>query len=260
MTTLAAALFDAARKCTSVLEGSATGGSTTTLADTSLLARDHWYQYGTIGFLSGNNAGKTAVVSEFLDGTFTFPTQAGACAAGNQYWATSAEFPKWKLVGAINEAMQELTPPAQNTALVVVAHQERYTLPSGVDNLIRVEVAENSAAPYDYVKSDNWYEADGYLYFDTDHEPDVADRIIRLTYIPQWTEIFTDAGVIPDFINRERLAWTAAVIALRWRVNKMGEDEPEKIRQLNEALAMAERMAGAHPVPERVRDTHAAKW
>jgi len=84
MTTLASATLELARLVTDVITGVATGGSGTTLLDTARTEVDDYLTNGTIWFLSGNNAGKSALISDWdlATKTFTFVTPGAACAAG----------------------------------------------------------------------------------------------------------------------------------------------------------------------------------
>jgi hypothetical protein len=263
MATLASATLDTAKLITRVRIGTATGGSTTTLVDTARTEpADHWNE-GVIWFLSGNNSGKSARITDYASGgTFTFATQSGACAAGDRYAAIPGDYPQDVLRWAVNQALKLdfPGPPAENVTLTTTADQEDYTLPSGVYNLLRVEIATNTEAPYEYAVHHHWKEMSGELRFDTGMAPADDDLIVRLIYSVPPAELTTDTTAIDDRIHPEALAWSAAVHALRYRVELTEEDKPHVVRKLNEALAMAGAMRSRYPIPEVKRDAHFAAW
>ena len=63
MTTLADATLAVARLCSEVVDGVATGGSATTLIDTLVTHPNDFWNQGTIWLRSGNNIGKSAVIT-----------------------------------------------------------------------------------------------------------------------------------------------------------------------------------------------------
>jgi len=64
-----------------------------------------------------------------------------------------------------------------------VANQEEYTLPTGVDNLVSVEIAAAAAEPYGWVESLHWREtAGGKLRFISGWQPGLAGYKMRLSY------------------------------------------------------------------------------
>lgn len=90
MTTLFTATLELSKILQNTVESVATGGSTTTLEDSARGEYADYFDGGTIWFISGNNASKSAVIADWITTKFTFATQAGACAAGNKYAASPA--------------------------------------------------------------------------------------------------------------------------------------------------------------------------
>ena len=87
MTTLAEATLNLGRNLKDYHQGTATStGTTTTLIDSALDAQDGFFDGGTIWFLTGTLAGKSAVVSSWnlADRTLTFETQTAAAASTRQ--------------------------------------------------------------------------------------------------------------------------------------------------------------------------------
>ena len=266
MTTLASATLELARLVTDVITGVATGGSGTTLLDTARTEVDDYLTNGTIWFLSGNNAGKSALISDWdlATKTFTFVTPGAACAAGDRYSVIPRDYPRHQLRQAINQAIQEIGPlPARNTTLTTVAEQHEYTLPAGVYNLLRVELQESTSTDAEWIPNYHWEElaSEGKLKFDRGFAPCETGISIRLTYQTlQHTELTTDIATIPDYILIERVVWPAAVHALRWRAGQTHSDEPWITGRLNEALTKAEIVKNSIPIPRVPKDPHLSGW
>lgn len=267
MTTLAGATLALSRVLGNTLEGVSTGGNATTLVDAAQSQPADFFTGGTIWFLSGANAGKSAVITAWdpVTHTFTFAAPGGVCAAGNLYAAAPLDFPRYLLVQALNQALVSLGPALTfNTALVVVADQESYILPAGVEHVVSVEIAQESTAPYLYQPHYHWTEDAGALRFDTDLAPGlgVVGYKLRLGYIPySITALALDADLVSPALHPDLLSWLAAVHALRWRVSRQGGDEPWWNTRLNEALLRAEQERSAHPViSQRERDPHLGRW
>lgn len=243
-------------------ESTATGGSTITLIDTARNEAEDYFDLGTIWFLSGTPIDISRVISSWngTTKTFTFADIGSSVAAGLWYAAAGPDYPRWLLIQKINEALRDLGQPAEDVSLTTVTDQEEYTLPANTYRVLRVELAYNLTSPYEYYKHHNWQEINGKLRFDTGHIPDTSGYKIRLTYLPATTELTADTAAISDRIPLDTLIWKAAVGCLRWRVERTKEDEPEKIRFLNEALQNAQKRLNSFPAPAWVKDDHFARW
>lgn len=224
MTTLQQSLVDLAELLPGVVKGSATGGSTTTLVDTARAEPDaHWIQ-GTIFFGSGNNAYKSAKVTNSTSstGTISFGTQTGACASGDGYTLTL--FDRYELVRAINQALQECGSYIDvDSSLTGDNTTTEFTLPDGVADIRRVRVGEN----INY----NWTAVDGTLIFDS---APTSDKLY-IFYVAQPGTVTLDADVMPPTMNIIRLKWTAAYYALYNRMMFSGNDAG----YLKDAVTMA---------------------
>jgi hypothetical protein len=270
MTTLFTATLDLSKILQNTPEGTATGGSTTTLEDSLRGEMADYFDGGTIWFLSGNNANKSTAILDWITTKFTFATQAASCAAGNRYAAASGEFSKWLLIQAVNDALNRMNALRYNQALTTTAYQERYSLPGGVYNVKRVEVSIETTDPYDFIPNYNWREVGGLstgdannkatLVFDAGHAPALDGCIIRLTYQPERSDLTADADEIDDLTPILPLVWSAAVYALRWKLGVLGRDKPEKVDRLNEALLNAQVMASKYPMHVISPDPHHATW
>lgn len=262
----AEAFLRLARIITNVAEGTATGGSTTTLVDTARWEPDDYFTTGTIWFLSGTQVGKSAVVTGWngTTKTFSFLTPGGAIVAGVLYAVAPRDFPRYILQQGINAALNQIGSPIEiNEALLTVSGQERYTLPTGVQNIQRVQVNTRASEPYYPMVHQQWEELEGKLVFYAD-PPQSTDYVIRLFYTP-WLDaqpVDADSDTVAVEVAPERLAWQAAVHCLRWKVQRVKDDDPSWTRLLNEALAQAAAWEQREPLIGRRRgkDTKLAGW
>jgi len=156
MTTLASATLELAKILMYYQSGTATGpvhasASATTLVDTARTEPDDNWNGGTIWFTGGSPAlssGKSRTITDFVLSTFTltYQTTTTLNEAGDTYTVATREYPKGILVDCINRAQRSIgNVTRENTALVSVANQEEYVLPSGVRNVTRVEIASGNA-------------------------------------------------------------------------------------------------------------------
>lgn len=223
---------------------STSAGTTSTLIDTSMDEPDGFFDGGTIFFLSGNLAGKTAVITDWDADTFTFTfaTQGSAPELGISYAVLDANYRRDALVAAVNAALSELGPyPTITTdaAFVTVADQEAYTLPTGVMDIRRVEIATNTEEPFGYIENNGWFESGGYLWFDMD-TPSEDGYQIRLYHEEPHDRVEDDDDVISDLLHPDLVSWTAAVSALIMRSGVSENSEPHTKEMLSYARQQAQ--------------------
>jgi hypothetical protein len=264
MATLASSILNIAMCLGGVRRGKATGGNTTTLTETSLTEQSDYFNGGTIWFLTGNNAGKSAVITDWAkstSNTFTFATQSGACAANDRYAAFASKYTREELVVALNMALSDIGPFTQiNDTLVQVADQETYDLPSGVSNVTRVQMATAAAAPYQWSQPHmHWRELDGHLYLDQYHLADNAGDLIRLYYDAKHADVYDDTDVVSDRIHPMRIGWTGAWYASGNR-NGFAENAEPDVQIKNQFAMQMTMMATKYPVTRMRVDSRMSGW
>jgi hypothetical protein len=251
------AMLDAARLLGFVHEGVATGGTVSTLKDSSLQDPAETFAGGTLWLLSGDNAGVTLdVLQHGSGGTLTFETQAKAVVAGVVYAVSVHKAPRWLLMQAVNAVLTEKEVALYNDNLTVVSGQEEYTLPAGVSNVKRVEVATNTAAPYAYKRNMYWDEQNGSLIFDKNHLPSGAGLKIRIWYIAVHP-FLTLTGEINPAVDLKWLRYSTVVYWWRNVLEKVGKDEPMATDLINEAKQL---VAQYNNRPLMSRDVHYGRW
>lgn len=282
--TLFQATLDLARILMDVYDGTATGGTTTTVADTALWQSAGWFSddpRGTLWLHLTTKASK--VITGHSGTTITFtPAQSGVVAAADKYSAAPGIYPKYLLIQAINAALVELGQmPYQKSVTPTAGKQSYISTDDAVfaEEIIGVELANAAATPYDYMPHYRWHQ--GYtgttptwtFFFDIGTEPQTTYPM-NIYYKMLHPSVSADADIIHPAIHPNRLKWEAAVFALRWRYERTKQDDPSQIALLNEgkervaalaaetlpqAQANAQTMRSAYPI-DRKESPHHAKW
>lgn len=239
MTTLADVMLDVAEILGGVRVGTATGGTTVTLVDTNRNEPAEYWLDGTLFLLSGTYAGVASRISAYSENTITVPTTVGgAIVAGVLYAVAPPKYSFDQMQIAIQRALDEMGESVLTDAtLVVLASTNSYTLPTGVSNLMRVEVATSSDTPYGYQPSYYWEENGGSLYFEPNKAPSTAGMKIRLWYRGAHAAVTLYSTVISPNVNQEWLKWMAAVNVYRDTISQTGKDDPVIIELLNQSMA-----------------------
>ena len=272
MATLYSATLDLARILGNVMESvTSAAGTTTTLIDTTMprvQPPNDAFNYGTLWFISGALAGYTAVVTDWVLATSTFTfvnpmTVAAAPGAASRYAFCDRDWPRDVLRQAVNAALQTIggvTTQYTNATFITVQNQMAYTLPAGVYNVKRVEVATSLTAPYDYAIHHNWTETPTQIIFHEGFQIVRDGYLIRLTYEAQPAELTTDAGTIDSRIHPDLLKWTAAVNAWMWKEPNMGDPNSLARQRLAYSIQMADSMKKMHRVPKMMTDPKLSRW
>jgi hypothetical protein len=265
MTVLAEVLLKTAFALKSLRNSLATGGSATTLVDSLLSEPDEFFNNGTLFFISGALANKTAVVTDWDEATFTFtfPTFAPPVnvVAGIRYAVAESRYPREVMVQAINQALSELGPILyRDQTLLTVLDQAEYTLPAGVSDVKRVQFSTNTADPYLWQSPYHyWREFDGKLIFNENYLPILAGRPIRIYYTKAHTAMYADADVLNPTVHPDRVAWTAAWLAALNRTGLAENSEPHS----KDVAAIANQMRlmqSRHPIETIYKDVRHADW
>jgi hypothetical protein len=264
MTTLFAATLALARKLMNVHEGTVTtGASATQFADSAQPEAVDYYIGGTLWFTgptptvnTGLNVGKCREILTFTGTVFTYATTTALTAVNDTYAAADNLYPLGQLRQFINQALESIgAMDASDITLVTVANQEEYAYPTGVTNPIKVEIATSLTSPYEYQEIAGWdlIPSASKIRFRDGSAPSQAGYILRVTHIPAYTQLTTDAAVISDAIHPDLLLWKARAEALRWRMAQIGGDDKDLLRLLNEAVSKDLEMSMLHPVKRALK-------
>ena len=226
-------------------EGTATGGSTTTLIDTSFLAQaDDWWggtgeNMGTAMVLydaAGAGAapqGEFARVTDFVQSTKTATITAltAAIAAGDRYAIANGRYPLAQVIQAINGALQKLGElTTSDTSLTTASNQSEYTLPAANMRLRRVWLQQNTSDADD----NQWHELrDWYLAPTTTGAADtlilgeqVALRSLRLEYTGPHPALYTAAGKLSEDVPPTLVVYQAALDLILMDIQRQAKADP----------------------------------
>lgn len=220
----------------------ATGGSTTTLIDTSLIEPNDYYNGGTL--LIDQATPVTPRITDFASATFTFTFAAigTAVVAGINYTAIHNRFPLDVLKRSINQAIDESEKiMAVSEDITLVASQERYALPAGVtEDIRRVEIGTEDSN--DWKIHYAWTIEDGELRF-LDWPPDDTSKVCRVHYVKQHAQLSALTDELDEKVNENRLIVNACKHALTWRNFKVGRDEPNTTELLNYYINLDQKLS-----------------
>lgn len=255
MSTLFQATLDLAYILTDVIEGDASSnGTTTTLIDTAwprplidgTLPANDTYNRGTIWLTSGDNDGNSRIISDWTQssGTVTWvDALSNATAAGDAYSAIDGDYPRDVLRRSVNRALQELPNAfARDVSKTSVADAETISLPAGVHNVKQLWIAtRTSGDDLAWMALRNWFEEQSsvgtnVLRFYGGGQPRSTGYTYCIWYQVPPTALTTDAGTISDYIHPDLLSWTAAVHALRWRIQRTKGGNAIDAEVLKEAM------------------------
>jgi hypothetical protein len=248
-----------------ITEGVATGGSSTTIVDTTLLGvveglADDEFNGGTAFIVTdAGGAGaapenETARVTDYVESTSTLTVTSGdfsaAPASGDSYAVT--QLPRGRLLSAINAALRDLgdVPYEDDTSLDTTAATREYTIPAAAKHDLRqVWIAQRTSAPWDYVEQHNWRQvknkSTGDLVFS---EQPVASRNIRMVYCRSHPALTGDASAVNDAIPLDYLLWRATFYIYLSRVQQEGRDSQKWTGLMNMAAEYAQQALQRHPI------------
>jgi len=217
MATLSSMTLRLAKTITDVRESVATGGSATTLEDSELSGIAD-YSKGTIWILSGTHIAKSREILENPQDKFEFATLGSALAGDESYAVADQRIRRDLLMSAVNEGLRKVKKRTteDDSSLTVDAEVDTYTLPAGVSDLTKVEVARNTSTPYGYDEVFHWEEIGGELRFGYDYRPKETGNKIRLTYKGAHVDV-TDESTSLGITNldEEAVFWRALIEVVR---------------------------------------------
>jgi len=176
--------------------------------------------------------------------------------SGDRYAYVDKEAPRDILFAALNAGLRQVNPRlAEDITTLVDPEVDKYTLPTGVRNIIKVEIANSLTAPLYYTEHRHWREVEGELRFDYGYAPAYEDAIIRLTWREQHTDLTDDDDEIPIEVDQEALFWRSMIELMSMLMSL----RPKKQRYLDffqEAQTEWQRRV----VPQPQRPNHLAGW
>lgn len=268
-----ATLFDLVIKSFTELgtlrSGTATGGATNTIIDTSGLKNvdDQYYEEGTAfimydaGGAGAAPQGEFSVVSKHEKLTSTLTLQnalSAAVVSGDKYGVAIRRYPLDRMVEKINMVLfsDVYIPLSDSTSLTVVADQLEYALPTGVGlDLREVYVAQNATAD-----QEDWVPITNYeiRYTNTGTAKEImfessldrygaAGNKIMFVYGSRHPDLRIASDTLNEFVHPDIVVYRACRDALqeyvdRTRLTHYG-------RKLDDLNQKAEAALATHPLP-----------
>ena len=258
MTTLKDVMKDSLLRIGELHNGTATGGSATTLVDSGLKGRDEDWQYGTLFIDSAGSAapeGEFAEVTAYTRSSGTLTVAASALtvapAATDEYSVSSPRFPMDVVKQQVNFALRQLGEiPLEDETLSTVASQTEYTLPSGVSdrNLAQVLVSQLSTSG-DRRKRQllDWYaRPDGILVFRS--QPD-SGMEITLMYMGAHPALTAYGSTLSEFVHTELASSATAYWLLKQKKRRTAGVSAEQVDELNDAAVDFMNAKKMYPIP-----------
>lgn len=233
MTTLFEALIDLA-EIVDINKGIATSGSSTGMTDSLLSKPINYFQGGVLLFTSGDLVNQAKdILTSGSDGSFTFADSGSAAGIGDSYAAVAGKYTRYEMISAINASLREIRINATDTSLTGIANQEIYTLPEGIIDVRLIETSTTSGSA-GFTPNYNWRIIGDKIIFDQGRSP-AEDSYIRIWYTKIPDVVYDESDVIPEEINRQRLAWSAAYYLMMARLRRGGNEDAGAKKLLEEA-------------------------
>ena len=236
MTTVFDVSLKVAKEAGDVIEGTATGGSTSTLVDTNLLTAqaNDYFNKGALWIKSGTHAGKVFFVTDFVQstGTVTFAAVTGAIAAGVKYAIFRSAYPFDQILSAIQRAMDSTWVTAEDSTMDGDGSTLEFTLPAGVYNVLRIECGVERSPSHHWKETQN-----GKIRFDYGYAPYNGDTLYVIYRTPH-PELTDYSVTINNEINLEWLKYQSAQELLWWGVGMYGTMVEYRIEErMNKVMA-----------------------
>jgi len=247
-------------------EGTATGGSTTTIIDTVNLANidDDYFNQGTAFITHTTDAlapqGEYKVITDFVSSSKTLTVASifsAAVAAGDMYAAMTSRFPLHLIIQKINEVLVSLPayPVTDDSSLTTVNNQRDYTLPAAaVRDLRLVYVREDSTRLDINTTVYNWEvlpaEAAGsailHLAYDLP-----ASKPLVLVYGEYHPQLRDYGDLLEEVIHPDRIIYEAAANCVIWYQDKSRQDDYNQTLATLQTLAERARLMATPSLPSR---------
>lgn len=249
-------LYKIAERLRPMYYGEADVESTTaTLVDFSRTEPSNFFTGGTI-FLIDAGMEALKITNYVLDnaGTFIFAERDNIYTG--PYAAVDKKYSRDVMMHALNMALSELGPFVQlDQTLTVELGAEEYTLPAGVKNVLRVQIAETADgdtwdSPHRY-----WRERNGSLWFDDEYLPDVDGAPMRIFYEAPHARVDDGEDEVTDAIHPDVIATLAAIHAVRMRLPSVGSSDPEPAQLLALLSPQYQALRLANPKRSMQRDS-----
>lgn len=259
-------LRDAYTELGQLTTGLATGGSTTTIVDTTLVGtgkNDDWKDGAAIvlydaGGASAAPEGEFKRVSAYVDSTGTLTLESAvssAIGAGDLYGLVSAYYPLRQMVELTNLALRSLgdMPLVDTTTLDTASNQTEYACAVAWKRRpFRVDIQTNADS-----NDNRWQRTDGWEYIPAaagtsglivfKSQPDDGYDI-RVWYYDQHGRVALFSDVINEHISPILITAMLVEKALEWQNSRLGGTDEFLVMRWNDAKNASERARLIYPI------------
>jgi hypothetical protein len=240
-----------------VNEGTATGGSTTSLVDTvELIQADDFWNKGTVwvtydaGGAGAAPQGEYSVITAFTASSDTATlrsTLTAAIAVGDKYAIARPRYPLALLTSKINEVLRTI--PIQKddiSTVTIAADQLEYSLPADVWDLKQVWVHTdddtNATQPVQIFDWSVKKSATGTANVLMLERQFATDTLLTLKYLTDHQTLRASTDKLDTTIHVNRVIYNAVVGCLLWRKAKIGQLDENENQLLNYFQSLATEM------------------
>ena len=232
-TTLFDLTYQLAREITTVREGTASNGSTTTIVDAVRTEPDDYWNKGVAWIIydGGGSAaapeGEFSIVSDFDQTSYTITlntTLTAAVANTDRYAISNRMFPLDILRQSVNRALFDMgkVPTTDITTIDTAVNQTEYDLPIAANLDLRevwLETNIDDDDDFRWKKQYNWYvqrTATGTADLLVLPYQWPADREVKIVYVAPHDELSLVSDKLNESIPPERVLYKACYHALKW--------------------------------------------
>ncbi len=244
-----------------VSEGTASGGGTTTIADTTfLLQADDFWKGGTAWITYTSDSalpmGQYSVVTDFDNGNnrATINTIT-AVASTDRYAIATATYPLHALIQSINRALRNINIEVTDTTTIdTAAAQTEYTLPDVASMDLREVWVETSTANSD---DNRWVEIRNWIIQKTATSTEdelilpfqpIISRDIKLVYMAPHGKLNLYSDELDDSVHMERVIFRAAWYIMNRKVQQTHSTEGWLIDNREYYKSLAENADTRYPI------------
>lgn len=149
-----------------IVDGVATGGSTTTIVDTGLTSKPYTENRfkDWVAFISRSTDGAApqyqyGIATTYVKstGTITIPTLTAAVGAGDEYAICKPDIPLYTLIKLCNDALNGLFYSVPDTSLTTAEDTVRYTLPIATKGIQPYNIYLRDPSDYTLYDAPSWF-------------------------------------------------------------------------------------------------------
>ena len=261
--TLANLTYELAVEMGIVSEGTASGGSATTIDDTTFLTQaDDFWNGGTAwitydaGGASALPEGQYSVVTDFDNGNSRATINAiTAVASSDRYAIATAQYPLHVLIQSINRALRNINIEVTDTTTIdTAAAQTEYTLPDVAAIDLREVWVETSTTNSD---DNRWKEIRNWIIQKTATSTEeelilptqlLASRDIKLVYMAPHGKLNLYGDELDDSVHMERVIFRAAWYMMNRQIQRTRSTDDYLVDNREYYKALTERADVRYPI------------